>query len=81
MAKCVTQIRAQDRASEGGRPWVLFVSLKKWHRTKAMIKKCTEIGAGKMMPIASDRMEGNASHNNGGNNDGAAGGQARADID
>ena len=40
---------------------MLFVPLKKRHRTKAMIEKCTEIGAGRMMPIASDRMEGDAS--------------------
>jgi hypothetical protein len=67
--ECVVWLRAQDHAADGGRPWVLFVLLKKWHRTKAMTKKFTEIGAGRMMPIASDWMEDEALCNgNGGGN-------------
>jgi hypothetical protein len=58
-AECIIWLRVQDCAANGGRPWVLFVLLKKRHRTKAMTKKCTEIGVGKMMPIASESMEGN----------------------
>jgi 16S rRNA (uracil1498-N3)-methyltransferase len=41
------------------RPWLLFVPLKKQPRIKVMIEKCTEIGVGRMVPIASDRMEDN----------------------
>jgi hypothetical protein len=68
-AECVVQLRVQDRATNGRRPWVLFVPLKKQHRTKVMTKKCTEIGAGRMMPIPLDWMEGNALCNgNGGSN-------------
>ena len=33
-------------------PWVMFAPLKKRCRTKVMIKKFTEIGTGRMMPIA-----------------------------
>jgi 16S rRNA U1498 N3-methylase RsmE len=66
-------LRAQDRASDGDRPWVLFVPLKKRHRTRAMIEKCTEIGAGRMMPIASDRMEGDASYDDDDGGDGGGG--------
>ena len=78
VAKCVSRIRAQDHALDGGRPWVLSVPLKKRHRTKAMIEKCTEIGAGRMMSIMSDRIEGNASHNNNGTNRGGVGGNVTA---
>jgi 16S rRNA U1498 N3-methylase RsmE len=77
-AKCVARIRAQDRALDGGMPGVLFVPLTKRHRTKAMIKKCTEIGAGRMMLIALDRMEGDASHNDDGNDGGGVSGDVTA---
>ena len=81
-AECVALLRAQDRSSDGERPWVLFVPLKKRHRTRAMIEKCTEIGAGRMMPIASDRMEGDAScDDDGDGHSGAGAGDATARLE
>jgi 16S rRNA U1498 N3-methylase RsmE len=61
VAECVVRLREQDTVSDDARPWVIFVPLKKQHRTKIMIEKCTEIGAGRMMPISSDRIEGESS--------------------
>ena len=61
VAQCVVRLREQDPVADDARPWVIFVPLKKQHRTKIMIEKCTEIGVGRMMPIASDRMEGESS--------------------
>ncbi len=40
---------------------MIFVPLKKRHRTKVMIKKFTEIGVGRMMLIAFDRTKAEAS--------------------
>ena len=60
VAECVVQLRPQDRVFDEMRPWLLFVPLKKQPRIKIMIEKCTEIGVGRMIPIASDRMEDNA---------------------
>ena len=60
---------------------MLFVPLKKRHRTNLMIKKFTEIGAGRIMPIASDWMQGNASHDNDGDNGGGVIGDGRAQLE
>lgn len=57
VAECVVQLRPQDQVFDEMRPWLLFVPLKKQPRIKIMIEKCTEIGVGRMVPIASDRME------------------------
>ena len=59
VAECIIQLRVQDYG-EDERPWILFVPLKKQPRMKLMIEKCTELGVGKMIPVASDRMEGEA---------------------
>lgn len=60
VAECVVQLRPQDQVFDEMRPWLLFVPLKKQPRIKIMIEKCTELGVGRMVPIASDRMEDNA---------------------
>lgn len=60
VAECILQLRAQDYADDD-RPWVLFVPLKKQPRMKIMIEKCTELGVGRLISVASDRMEGEAS--------------------
>ncbi len=60
IAECILQLRAQDY-DEDDRPWVLFVPLKKQPRMKIMIEKCTELGVGRLIPVASDRMEREAS--------------------
>ena len=60
VAECILQLRAQDY-DEDYRPWVLFVPLKKQPKMKIMIEKCTELGVGRLIPVASDRMEGEAS--------------------
>ena len=59
VAECIIQLRVQDYC-EDNRPWILFVPLKKQPRMKLMIEKCTELGVGKMIPVASDRMDGEA---------------------
>jgi len=58
VARCILQLRTQDDNNE--RPWVLFAPVKKVPRMKIMIEKCTELGAGRMVPVISDRMEGGA---------------------
>eukprot|EP00571_Detonula_confervacea_P002889 CAMPEP_0172330350 /NCGR_PEP_ID=MMETSP1058-20130122/61355_1 /TAXON_ID=83371 /ORGANISM="Detonula confervacea, Strain CCMP 353" /LENGTH=369 /DNA_ID=CAMNT_0013047557 /DNA_START=395 /DNA_END=1504 /DNA_ORIENTATION=- len=60
VAECILQLRTQDY-NEDERPWILFVPLKKQPRMKIMIEKCTELGVGRLIPVASDRMEGGAS--------------------
>lgn len=59
IAECITRLREQD-CSEDDRPWVLFVPLKKQPRMKFIVEKCTELGVGKLIPVSSDRMEGDA---------------------
>ena len=59
-AECIMQLRTQDY-NEDERPWLMFVPLKKQPRMKNLIEKCTELGAGKFIPVSSDRMGGDAS--------------------
>lgn len=60
VAECIIQLRAQDY-NDDDRPWIMFVPLKKQPRMKIIIEKCTELGVGRLIPVASDRMEGEAS--------------------
>lgn len=59
IAECIVQLRTQDY-NKDDRPWIMFVPLKKQHRMKNMIEKCTELGVGRLIPVSSDRMEGGA---------------------
>ena len=43
IAECVVRLKEQDCLFDDARPWVIFAP-----QTKAMIEKCTEIGAGRM---------------------------------
>ena len=58
VAECIEQLRPQT--SNVGMPWILFVPLKKQPRMKIMIEKCTELGVGRIVPVASDLVEGGA---------------------
>lgn len=58
VAQCILQLRPQTCNED--LPWILFVPLKKQPRMKILIEKCTELGVGRIVPVASDRMEGGA---------------------
>jgi 16S rRNA (uracil1498-N3)-methyltransferase len=60
VADCIHQLRAQDRANDDARPWLIFAPLKKQSRMKLLVEKCTELGVGTILPIISDRTEGSA---------------------
>lgn len=58
-AECLLQLRQQQQQRHGNEealPWVLFAPIKK-HRAKFLIEKCTELGAGKFVPIITDRTD------------------------
>lgn len=58
VAECIQQLRTQDRGDD--RPWILFAPIRSRSRMKVMIEKCTELGAGRMIPVTSDHIEGGA---------------------
>ncbi|KAL7530386.1 hypothetical protein ACHAWF_003361 [Thalassiosira exigua] len=61
VAQCLLQLRAQDRDVEPeDRPWMLFAPLKNQPRIKLLVEKCTELGVGRMVPVATDHMESGA---------------------
>ena len=55
-AECLHQLRTQETRQS---PWVFFAPIKK-HRAKLMIEKCTELGAGKFVPIITERTDSSA---------------------
>lgn len=60
-AESLQQLRTQDDPEDDiGRPWVLVAPLKKQQRMKFIVEKCTELGAGRIVPVSSDRMEAGA---------------------
>ena len=59
-AECILQLKTQNYNVEESRPWVLFSPLKKQPRMKLMMEKCTELGVGAMIPVTSDRTEGDS---------------------
>lgn len=54
-AECLLQLRQQHHGNED-LPWLLFAPIKK-HRAKFLVEKCTELGAGKFVPIITDRTD------------------------
>ena len=60
VAECIHQLRIQDKDKDASRPWLLFAPLKKQTRMKLLMEKCTELGVGSIIPVASDRTEGSA---------------------
>ncbi len=79
IAECLMQLKTIDLSKEDSRPWVFFAPLKKQQRIKTMVEKCTEIGVGAMIPIISDRMEGDALSSLLGGNSGSDG-QSSLDV-
>ncbi|KAL7543999.1 hypothetical protein ACHAXR_013428 [Thalassiosira sp. AJA248-18] len=59
LAECILQLRPQPSNEDDG-PWILLVPLKATKRMKIVIEKCTELGVGRIVPVASDLMEGGA---------------------
>ena len=58
-AECLLQLRQQQQqhhSNEQELPWLLFAPIKK-HRAKLLMEKCTELGAGRFVPILSDRTD------------------------
>mmetsp|Transcript_24141 Transcript_24141/g.50559 ORF Transcript_24141/g.50559 Transcript_24141/m.50559 type:complete len:454 (-) Transcript_24141:665-2026(-) len=55
VAECIQQLRTQDCGDD--RPWILFAPIRSRSRMKVMIEKCTELGAGRMIPVTSDHIE------------------------
>ena len=60
-AESIHQLRTQDDPEDDAcRPWVLVAPLKKQQRMKFIVEKCTELGAGRVVLVSSDRMEAGA---------------------
>ena len=58
-AECLLQLRQQHQqhhSSEQDLPWLLFAPIKK-HRAKILMEKCTELGAGRFVPILTERTD------------------------
>ena len=58
-AECLLQLRQQQQErhnNEQDLPWLLFAPIKK-HRAKILMEKCTELGAGRFVPILTDRTD------------------------